>query len=171
MSGEQQPALSAQAEEDAMRGRCWGADTQRTENLIIYYARKIRFRQEEPRPRKSNNARTAADAPGQETTEPEVDEHDSVTEGDTESDAKEGASLKRRNKKAGCSSDNKKHLELVRCCHCSKKRNWLLEESSRAPLLLKHSVDHTDNKQPGKMGVRRPGGSTTGRSQEGNHLQ
>jgi hypothetical protein len=79
------------------------------------YARKIIFREEVPRARKRNNA------PGRETTEPEVDEDDSGTEGDTESDAEEGSSPKRRKKKAGSSSpDNKKPLELVRCCHCQK---------------------------------------------------
>ncbi|KAA8902027.1 hypothetical protein FN846DRAFT_1022604 [Sphaerosporella brunnea] len=36
-----------------------------------------------------------------ETTAPEVDEHDSGTEGDTESDGEEGSSPKRRKKKAG----------------------------------------------------------------------
>ncbi|KAA8897236.1 hypothetical protein FN846DRAFT_921519 [Sphaerosporella brunnea] len=79
-----------------------------------------RFREEVPRARKGNNAGPAADASSRETTEPEVDEHDSGTEGDTESDAEEGSSPKRRKKKAGSSSDNKKPLELVRCCHCSK---------------------------------------------------
>jgi hypothetical protein len=57
------------------------------------YARKIIFREEVPRARKRNNAGTAADAPGRETTEPEVDEDDSGTEGDTESDAEEGLLL------------------------------------------------------------------------------
>ncbi|KAA8895578.1 hypothetical protein FN846DRAFT_894032 [Sphaerosporella brunnea] len=100
MSGEQQPALSAQAEEDAMRGfynelsGTLGADGARrlsglkTSTYTAFrYARKIIFREEVPRVRKGNNAGTAADAPGREITEPEVDEDDSGTEGDTESDA------------------------------------------------------------------------------------
>ncbi|KAA8910318.1 hypothetical protein FN846DRAFT_888485 [Sphaerosporella brunnea] len=65
---------------------------------------------------------------GRETTEPEVDGHDSGTEGDPESDVEEGSSRKRRKKKAGSSSDNKKPIELVRCSDCSK--TWCPYESS-----------------------------------------
>jgi hypothetical protein len=45
---------------------------------------------------------------------------DSGTEGDTEADAEERPSPKRRKKKTGSTADNKKPLELVRCCHCQK---------------------------------------------------
>jgi hypothetical protein len=38
----------------------------------------------------------------------------------TEADTEQQPSPKRRKKKAGTSADNKRPMELVRCCHCQK---------------------------------------------------
>jgi hypothetical protein len=87
---------------------------QKTSSYTAFlYARKIIFREEVPAGRKGSQAKKRA----QEL--PETDP-DSGSEADTESDGEEHPSPKRRKRKAGSTSDNKKPMELVRCCHCQK---------------------------------------------------
>jgi hypothetical protein len=103
------------------------------------YARKIIFREEVPAGTNKKNR-------AQERELAETDE-DPGSEADTESDGEEHPLPKRRKKTTGSTPDNKKPMELVRCCHC--KKTWGPYNSSYTTTsAFKRHIEHKHRKIP-----------------------
>jgi hypothetical protein len=138
-------------------------------HTAFLYARKIIFREEVP-------------AGKQQAEEQAKRDEDPGSEADTESDGEEnpGPSPKQRKKKTGSASENKKPMELVRCCHCRKtlgpyKSSYTttsaFKRSSSALLLLKHWLKQTEVNPCERWGYEEPKGIAEAVAGEGEGTQ